>query len=255
MEYGGETYVSYAPDGARQLYQSAKCNKFLSALPARDFSLLAPHLRTVPLECGVTLHDVGDETEHVYFPKSGMVSLVIVMLSGATVETGTVGRAGIIGATAGLGSRRAFGKAVVQIAGDAERIAASQFQVAAKESDVIRNLIIEYNDFLLSQIQQSVACNALHVLEARLCRWLLQTQDCVGSDRIPLTQELISQMLGVRRTTLTVVARLLQKMDAIQYRRGLIHIVNRAKLEENACECYAEVKRKTDKLFLSTAGM
>jgi hypothetical protein len=94
----------------------------------------------------------------------------------------------------------------------------------------------------------------MHVLEARLCRWLLHTQDCVGSDRIPLTQELISQMLGVRRTTLTVVACLLQKMDAIQYRRGLIHIVNRAKLEENACECYAAIKRHADNLFLSIAG-
>ncbi len=174
MQYD-EIHASYAPDGARQLYRSTKGNAFLSALPAKNFSLLAPHLRTVPLECGVTLHDVGDETEHVYFPKSGMVSLVTVMQSGATVETGTVGRAGIIGATAGLGSRRAFGKAVVRITGEAERVAASHFRVAAQESDVIRDLIVQYNDFLLSQIQQSVACNALHGLQARLCRWLLQT--------------------------------------------------------------------------------
>jgi CRP-like cAMP-binding protein len=253
MEYAGETYASYAPDSARRLYPSAKGNAFLSALPAEDFSLLAPHLRTVPLECGVTLHDVGDETEHVYFPKSGMVSLVTVMQSGATIETGTVGRAGILGATAGLGSRRAFSKAVVQITGDAVRVDASQFHMATKESDVIRNLLIEYNDFFLSQIQQSVACNALHVLEARLCRWLLQTQDCINSDVIPLTQEILAQMLGVRRTTLTVVARLLQSAGMIRYRRGRIHIVNRSALENSACECYAVIKQHRDKLFLSTA--
>jgi CRP-like cAMP-binding protein len=231
-----------------------KLNRCLAALPAQDFSLLAPHLRTVPLECGVTLHDVGDESEYVYFPNSGMVSSVAIMQSGATVETGTVGRAGIIGATAGLGSRRAFGKAVVQIAGDAVRLGASQFHVAAKESDVIRDLIVEYNDFLLSQTQQSVACNALHVLQSRLCRWLLQTQDCISSDVIPLTQEVLAQMLGVRRTTLTMVARLLQRAGMIRYRRGVIHIVSRAALEENACECYAVIKRHADNLFSNIAA-
>jgi len=207
-----------------------KLNRCLAALPAQDFSLLAPHLRTVPLECGVTLHDVGDESEYVYFPNSGMVSSVAIMQSGATVETGTVGRAGIIGATAGLGSRRAFGKAVVQIAGDAVRLGASQFHVAA------------------------IACNALHVLQSRLCRWLLQTQDCISSDVIPLTQEVLAQMLGVRRTTLTMVARLLQRAGMIRYRRGVIHIVSRAALEENACECYAVIKRHADNLFSNIAA-
>jgi hypothetical protein len=118
-----------------------------------------------------------------------------------------------------------------------------------RESTAIRDLIVGYNDLMLAQIQQLVACNALHYLEARLSRWLLHTQDCVDGDVIPLTQESLGQMLGVRRTTLTVVARLLQSAGMIRYRRGLIHIINRAKLEENACECYGVIRQHTDRLF------
>jgi len=199
------------PPVARQL-EHGKFNRFLAALPPHDFSLLAPHLRTITLERGVMLHDVGEEIEHVYFPHTGMVSLVAVMQSGATVETATIGRGGVIGASAALG-------------------------------------IVRYNDLLLAQIQQSVACNALHALEARLCRWLLQTHDCVDGDAIPLTQEFLGQMLGVRRTTVTIAARLLQSAGLIRYRRGLIHIVDRAALEEIACECYAVVRHNLDKVL------
>jgi len=216
---------------------------------AKDFALLAPHLRTVPLERGAMLHDAGDELEHIYFPHSGMVCRVAATRSGATVETAIVGRAGILGFTAGFGSRRATSRAVVQIPGEAAHIAASQFQAAMRESSAIRDLLVGYNDLVLAQVQQCVACNALHYLEARLCRRLLQTHDCVDGDAIPLTQETLGQMLGVRRTTLTVVARLLQSAGMIRYRRGLIHVVNRAKLEKNACECYAVIKQRTEALF------
>jgi CRP-like cAMP-binding protein len=246
MEYGGETYVSYAPDGARQLYQSAKCNAFLSALPAKDLSLLAPHLRTVPLECGAVLRDAGDEIEHVYFPHSGMICRFAVMRNGATVETAMISRIGILGFTTGLGLRRATGRAVVQIAGEAARIAASQFEAAVRESTVIRDLVLRYNGLVLERTQQSVACNALHHLEARLCRWLLHAYDCVDGDAITITQELLGQLLGVRRTTLTVIARSLQTAGMIRYRRGVICIVNRSALEQSACECYGVSKRLAD---------
>jgi CRP-like cAMP-binding protein len=241
--------MPYGAFPATRLIDTSKLNRCLASLPAKDFSLLAPHLHTVPLERDVMLHDAGDEMEHVYFPLSGMICRVAVMRNGATVETVTVGRAGILGFTAGFGSRRATSRAVVQIPGEAARIAASQFQLAMRESTAIRDLIVGYNDLMLTQIQQLVACNALHYLEARLSRWLLHTQDCVDGDVIPLTQESLGQMLGVRRTTLTVVARLLQSAGMIRYRRGLIHIVNRAKLEENACECYGVIKQHTDRLF------
>jgi CRP-like cAMP-binding protein len=236
------------PPRARQL-EHGKFNRFLATLPPHDFSLLAPHLRTIVLERGVMLHDVWEEIEHVYFPHTGMVSLVAVMQSGATVETATIGRGGVIGASAGLGARRTFGRAVVQLPGTAAWISASRFYAAASESRAIRDLVVRYNDLLLAQVQQSVACNALHALEARLCRWLLQTHDCIDGDAIPLTQEFLGQMLGVRRTTVTIAARLLQSAGLIRYRRGLIQILDRAALEEIACECYAAVQRNADQVF------
>jgi CRP-like cAMP-binding protein len=237
----------YRAQGAVRAIEHLKSNRFLAALPPDDLAVLDPHLRTVPLERGVILQEAGGDIEQVYFPHSGMVSLVAVMESGATVETATVGRNGIIGATAALGSRSAFGRAVVQLPGTAARMPAAQFCAAARESIAIRNLAVRYNDFLIAQIQQSVACNALHSLEARLCRWLLQTHDCVDGGMVPLTQELLAQMLGVRRTTVTIAARLLQSAGAIRYRRGLVQIVDRPALEKATCECYGTMRRNLDK--------
>jgi CRP-like cAMP-binding protein len=233
---------------ARQL-EDGRFNRFLATLPPHDFALLAPQLRTITLERGVMLHDVGEEIEHVYFPHTGMVSLVAVMQSGATVETATVGRGGVIGASAGLGAKSTFGRAVVQLPATAAWISALQFRAAANQSQAIRDLIVRYNDLLLAQVQQAVACNALHALEARLCRWLLQTHDCTDGDAIPLTQEFLGQMLGVRRTTVTAAARLLRSAGLIRYRRGLIQIVDRRALEDIACECYAAVTHNGHKIF------
>jgi len=133
--------------------------------------------------------------------------------------------------------------------GTAAWLSASQFHAAANECQAIRDLVVRYNDLLLAQVQQSVACNALHALEARLSRWLLQTHDCVDGDAIPLTQEFLGQMLGVRRTTVTIAARLLQSTGLIRYRRGLIHILDRTALEDISCECYAVVRHNLDKVF------
>src|SRR5215467_7051886 len=191
------------PPLARQL-EHARLNRFLATLSPHDFSLLAPRLRTIALERGVMLHDVGEEIEHVYFPQTGMVSLVAVMQSGATVETATIGRGGVTGASAALGARSTLGRAIVQLPGSPAWLSPAQFHAAANECQAIRDLVVRYNDLLLAQVQQSVACNALHALEARLCRWLLQTHDCVDGDAIPLTQEFLGQMLGVRRTTVTI---------------------------------------------------
>ncbi|HZD27118.1 MAG TPA: Crp/Fnr family transcriptional regulator [Xanthobacteraceae bacterium] len=236
------------PPLARQL-EHGRFNRFLATLPPHDFSLLAPHLRMLALERGVMLHDVGEEIEHVYFPHSGMVSLVAVMQSGATVETATVGRAGVIGASAALGARTAMARAIVQLPGTAAWLSASQLHAAAVQSQAIRDLIVRYHDLLLSQVQQSVACNALHTLDARLCRWLLQTHDCTEGNVIPLTQEFLGQMLGVRRTTVTIAARLLQGAGLIRYRRGHIQILDRAALEDMACECYGVVRQNANKVF------
>src|SRR5262245_50628645 len=216
--------MPYGTVSAARRPDPAKLNRFLTALPPNDFALLAPHLRTVALDRGTMLHDTGAEIEHVYFPHSGMVSLVAVMQSGATVETATIGRGGVVGVTAGFGSRKAVGRAIVQLPGTAARLPRAQFHAAAKESAAIHDLVLGFNDLLIGRVQQSVACNALHLLEGRLCRWLLQTHDCVDGDTIPLTQEFLGQMLGVRRTTVTIAARLLQSAGMIRYRRGMVQV-------------------------------
>jgi CRP-like cAMP-binding protein len=229
--------------------EHVRFNRFLATLPPHDFSLLAPHLRTAPLDQGVMLHDVGEKIKQVYFPHTGMVSLVAVMQSGATVETAAIGRAGVIGARAGLGAKSTFARAIVHLPGMAARLSAAQFHAAASQSQGILDLIVRYNDVLMAQIQQTVACNALHALEARLCRWLLQAHDCVDGDVIPLTQEFLGQMLGVRRTTVTFAARVLQSARLIRYRRGHIQILDRKTLQDLACECYAVVRQNADEVF------
>jgi CRP-like cAMP-binding protein len=230
-------------------FETARTNRFLAALRSHDYSLLAPHLRVVELERGAVLHDVGEPIEYVYFPHSGMVSLVTIMLNGGAVETATMGRTAVIGGNTGLGSRRAIGRAIVQLPGTASRLPASRFHAIAGESEAIHELAVRYNDVLIAQIQQSVACNALHTLEARLCRWLLQSLDCVDGKTIPLTQEFLSEMLGVRRTSVTLAARSLQSAGLIHYRRGHIQVINRAGVEDCACECYAAVRERIEETF------
>jgi CRP-like cAMP-binding protein len=241
------------PPIARQL-KRGRFNRFLAILPPHDFSPLAPHLRTVTLKRGVMLHEAAAEIERVYFPHSGMVSLVTIMQSGTTVETATIGRAGVIGANTGFGAKQGVARAIVQLPGTAAWLSVSRFQAAANQSPAIRDLLVRYNDVLLTQVQQSVACNALHTIEARLCRWLLQAQDCMDGNALPLTQEFLGQILGVRRTSVTIAAQLLQSAGLIQYRRGLIQIVDRPQLLELSCECYAVVRRHTDKIFPPSDG-
>jgi CRP-like cAMP-binding protein len=221
----------------------SKPNLLLAALPSQDFGLLKPHLREVVLAQGMILQEQGESIDHVYFPHDGIVSLLAVMQQGVAIETATIGREGAIGAAAGLGPRQSLTRGVVQVAGTASRIAASSFRSAARKSEAIRNVIVSNGEMLLIQVQQSAACNALHDVESRLSRWLLQARDRLDGDTIQLTHEFLSQMLGVRRTTVTVVANILQRAGLIRYQRGNIKIVDRPGLEARACECYAAVRR------------
>ncbi len=213
-------------------------NRLLAALPAADFSLLAPHLKEVPLEQGAVLQEQGELTEEVYFLHEGIVSLLVPMRQGEAIEIATVGREGAIGSLAGHGPRRSHTGAVVQVAGTASRITAARFRKAAEESRAIRDIIVSYGEMLLIQVQQTAACNALHDVEERLSRWLLQAHDRVDGNMIHLTHEFLSQMLGVRRPTVTVVAHMLQKAGLIRYHRGRIEVLDRPGLEARACECY-----------------
>ena len=218
-------------------------NKLLSALPRDQFDLLAPHLSTREMAQGVVLLEAGEEFDHVYFPLRGMLSLVVVMGDGKAIETATVGREGVVGAMAGLGLYKSSVRVVVQLPMAVTMIAASQFRKAVDNSHAVRDLCIRYNEVLLVQARVTAACNALHPVESRFCRWLLQSADRAESDTIQLTQEFLAEMLGVRRTSVTEVASNIQRLGAITYSRGVIHIVDRDAVEGLACECYQTLLR------------
>jgi CRP-like cAMP-binding protein len=225
-------------------------NRVLSALGTAELALIESSLANISYEQGALMQEQGEPIEQVYFPESRMISLVAVMnAEEKSIETATVGHEGVVGATSGLGPRHAFNRAVVQVGGTMARISTAKLQAAVTESKAIRDVIVRYGEVLLAQIQQGSACNAFHEAEARLARWLLQTQDRIDSPIIPLTQEFLGQMLGVRRTTVTLVASNLQKRGLIRYRRGKIEIVDRARLERCACECYETVRKQIEEYF------
>jgi CRP-like cAMP-binding protein len=213
-------------------------NRLLASLPRGDFDRLLPHLATVPLAQGLVLSESGDEVDQIYFPHFGMISLLAVLRDGKAIETATVGREGVVGAMAGLGLYKSLVRVVVQMPMACSKIAATHFRTIATTSDAVRNLSIRYNEVLLSQARVTAACNALHSIEARFCRWLLQCADRAGSDTVPLTQEFLAEMLGVRRTSVTEVASKVQSAGAISYSRGVIKILDRAALTRLSCECY-----------------
>jgi CRP-like cAMP-binding protein len=213
-------------------------NHLLAGLPADILALLTPHLTTHALKQGHVLYEAGDEVELVYFPHSGMVSLLSVMQNGKAIENATIGREGVVGAMAGLGLYTSMVRAVVQLPIVTSRISSARFRQVTTHSRAIENLCIRYNEVLLTQARLTAACNALHPVDARFCRWLLQSADRAESNTLPLTQELLSEMLGVRRTSVTDVAGRLQREGLIAFSRGVIHILDRPALEAMTCECY-----------------
>jgi CRP-like cAMP-binding protein len=223
-------------------------NRLLAMLPLADFERLVPALTTVSLDVGLVLNEPGDEPERIYFPHTGMISLLAIMADGKAVETATVGREGVVAAMAGLGVHVTLTRAVVQVPLIASRISAAPFRRAVQGSDALRDMIVSYNDELLGQVQITAACNALHPIPKRLARWILQTRDRIDFDTIPLTQELMSEMLGVRRSSVSEIAKRLQSAGLIRYSRGTIEIVSRPALEAAACECYGLISRKSARL-------
>ncbi len=194
------------------------------------------------------LNEPGDEPDRVWFPHTGMVSLLAVMSDGKAVETATVGREGVVGAMAGLGQHIPLTRGVVQVRLVASRAAAAPFRRAVQASPLLREMIVRYNDLLLGQVQVTAACNALHPIQKRLARWILQTRDRIDSDIVPLTQELLSEMLGVRRSSVSEIAGRLQATGLIRYSRGAIEILNRRALEAASCECYAVIRDQSSQM-------
>jgi CRP-like cAMP-binding protein len=230
-------------------------NRLLSSLPAPDLTLLARHFKRVSLDHGAVLQEQEAPVEWVYFPLSGVVSLMSVMQSGEAVESAVVGREGAIGLFADFGPWHACARAIVQAPGVAESIALAQFRTVASQSEPIRRLMLRYKETLSAQTQQTVACNALHSVEQRMARWLLQMADRLDNHALPITQDTLSQMLGVRRTTVTLVAQKLQHDGMIRYRRGRIEVANRFALQMLACECFATCRRRLDALFSEAAPL
>ena len=229
-------------------------NRLLAALPPADFAILAPHLTETTLERGSVLAEVGQPIKRVVFPHGGLVSLLGVLPEGHAVDTAMIGREGAIGLSAGLGSQAAVSRAVVQLPGGAAQIAPARLAEAATQSKAVRDMIVRYGDALLAQVQQSVVCNTVHHVQERLCRWLVQAHDRIEGDTIPLTQEFLSGLLGVQRTTVTAICRMLQAEGIIDVRRGRILVRNVGALSRKSCGCYAVVRRLTDQAARSPAG-
>jgi CRP-like cAMP-binding protein len=222
-------------------------NRLLASLAPDELAALQPHLRKIELRRGTVLHEPRAPIERVYFPVSGMVSLLVVMRTGEAIETAVIGREGAVGASVANNAAESYGQAVVQISGMAVEMTGTAFVQAYRERAQLRALVDRFQGLILLQAQQSAACHALHGVEARLCRWMLQAQDTIESPVIELTQEFLAHMLGVQRTSVTLSAHALQQAGLIEYSRGRITIRDRAALEECACECYAVIKTETDR--------
>lgn len=223
--------------------QGHQDNRLLAALPRELLDLMGHDLRQISLVQGRAIYEPGAPIDDIYFPQSGIISLLVVAKDGGSVETATIGREGAVGLHAALGKRLSFTRATTQISGRCSTIRAPIFAQFVQEHAPLRDLITRYTEVLLAEAQQLAACNAVHDAPARLCRWLLQCADRIG-DELPLTQELIAQMLGVRRTTVTILAQTLQQEGAIKYARGRIRILDRERLEHGACECYAILQQE-----------
>jgi CRP-like cAMP-binding protein len=217
-------------------------NGILQHMSSKTLALIEPHLRKVKLAQGVILHEAGEIITQVYFPLSGMVSMLAILKTGEAIEAGIIGPEGFVGGYLGRRGWRPFGHAVMQMAGEVLRLNVRHYKKAYDASDEFSILVNGYQSVVHFQAQQTAACQALHTVEARMCRWLLQAQDAIGGDTLNLTQEFLSHMLGVRRTSVSGSANKLQEQGLIGYKRGVIKIIDRKGLEKCSCECYAAVR-------------
>ncbi len=224
-------------------------NRLLAVLPATDFERLQPHLALVPLPLGEALYESGIVLRHVYFPTDSIVSLLYVMSDGASAEIAVVGNDGVIGVSLFMGGETTPSRAVVQSAGHAYRLTGQLLKEEFLRAGAMQHLLLRYTQALLTQMAQTAVCNRHHSLDQQLCRWLLLSLDRLTASELVMTQELIANMLGVRREGVTEAAGHLQQAGLIQYSRGRIKVLDRPGLEARTCECYAVVKKESDRLL------
>lgn len=224
-------------------------NHLLAALPASDFDRLQARLKLVTLPLGDVLYESGSQLRHVYFPTNAIVSLLYLMADGASAEIAVVGNEGIIGVSLFMGGETTPSRAVVQSAGYAYQLTGSSLKEEFTHGGAMQHLLLRYTQALLTQMAQTAVCNRHHSLDQQLCRWLLLSLDRLSGNDLIMTQELIANMLGVRREGVTEAAGNLQDAGLIKYSRGHITVVDRPGLEARTCECYAVVKRESDRLL------
>ncbi|MGY4286595.1 CRP-like cAMP-binding protein [Bradyrhizobium sp. LM2.7] len=224
-------------------------NLLLASLSPGDLAALQPHLKLAHFEQDQVLFEAGDTIDATYFPTSAVISIVVTLSSGQVVEAAMVGRDGVIGASAALDGKMALSRAVIQLSGEAMVCGLAGLKGAAMQSQALLSLLIRHEQTLYAQAQQSTACMAAHHVEARLCRWLLRSRDLSQSDTLLFTQEFLAEMLGVNRTSVTVVAHTLQQAGIIKYTRGKIRITDLEGLRDAACECYETVKSQYKSLL------
>ena len=226
-----------------------KQNHLLAALPAADYAHLLPDLELIPMPLGREICEPGDKLRYVYFPTTSIVSLLYMMEDGASSEIASVGNEGLVGISLFMGGESTPSAAVVQSAGHGYRLKANILRREFVRGGNLQHLALRYTQALITQMAQTAVCNRHHPLDKQLCRWLLLSLDRLQGNELVMTQELIANMLGVRREGVTEAAGHLQKAGLIQYSRGHIKVLDRAKLEKRVCECYAVVKKEYDRLL------
>jgi CRP-like cAMP-binding protein len=226
-----------------------KQNKILGALSRAEFERLRPHLEPLPLELGAPIYEDGQQTLYVYFPTNCIISLLNVTQEGESAEIAVVGNEGMVGIASIMGGQELPGRAVVQSAGHAYRLYSEMLRNEFARGTGLHFVLLRYTQALMTQMSQTAVCYRHHTVEQQLSRWLLLSLDRVPSNQLDMTQELIANMLGVRREGVTVAAGKLQEAGMIQYRRGHITVLDRAKLEAHVCECYAVVRKVFDRLL------
>jgi CRP-like cAMP-binding protein len=224
-------------------------NQLLASLPAAVLSRLEPSLELVSMQLGEVLYESGTQPSHVYFPTTAIVSLLYVMEDGSSAEIAVVGNEGIVGVALFMGGETTPSRGIVQCAGHAYRLKGQHLKEEFMRAADLQHVLLRYTQALLTQMAQTAVCNRHHSVDQQLCRWLLLTFDRLPSNELTMTQELIANMLGVRREGVTEAAGKLQKAGLIRYNRGRITIIDRAGLEARSCECYAVVKGEFDRLL------
>ena len=224
-------------------------NHILDALPPAERERLFPHLKLVKLALGKVLYESGDALRHIYFPTDSIISLLYVFKDGASAEIAVVGNDGAIGVALFMGGETTTNRAIVQSAGSAYQLTGVRLKEEFERHGGMLHILLRYTQALLTQMAQTAVCNRHHSVDQQLCRWLLLSLDRLQSSELNMTQELIANMLGVRREGVTEAAGKLQKLGVIRYRRGRITVLDRPRLERLCCECYAVVKKETDRLL------